>query len=63
MIIPFIALFFVNCFLRETKSIPNIVNVLSGVSNVIDVSNKKEKETKNAIKLDVFFYIRWGSAM
>ena len=63
MIIPFIALFFVNCFLRETKSISNIVNVLSGVSNVIDVSNKKEKETKNAIKLDVFFNIRWGSAM
>ena len=63
MIIPFIALFFVNCFLRETKSISNIVNVLSECFNVIDVSNKKEKETKNAIKLDVFFYIRWGSAM
>ena len=45
--------------LRETKSISNIVHVLSTFSNMIDKcqEQKKEKETKSIIKLHLF-YIR-----
>ena len=52
MIILFIALFFAAFFLKRNKSISNIAHVLSGVSNMIDFNSKKEKETKNTIKLD-----------
>ena len=43
--------------LRETSSISNIAHVLSGVSNVIDFNSKKEKETKNTIKVDLCFIL------
>ena len=39
---PFIALFLQSAALRETKSISNIVYVLSGVSSVIDFNGKKK---------------------
>ena len=55
MIIPFIALFFLA--LREIKFISHIAHVLSGVSNMIDFNSKKEKETKNTIKLDLCFIL------
>ena len=51
------AIFLQPVALRETKSISNIAHVLSGVSNVIDFSGKKEKETKNTIKLDLCFVL------
>ena len=41
--------------LRETKSISNIAHVLSRVSNVIDINNKKENKTNNTIKLGLCF--------
>ena len=47
MISPFIVLFFA-AYLRETNCISNIAHVLSRVA-------KKEKETKNTIKLDLCF--------
>ena len=56
-IIPFIAHFLPPVVLRETKSVSNIAHVLSGVSNVIDFNSKKEKETKNTIKLDLCFIL------
>ena len=52
MIIPFIKLFLPPVALRETKSISDLAHVLSVVSNVIGFNGKKEKETKNTIKLD-----------
>ena len=62
MIIPFIALFLSLVALRETKSISNIAHVLSGVSNVIDLTAKKKK--KQRIRSNRFvFYIRWGATM
>ena len=39
-------------------SISNIAHFLSGVSHVIDFKDKKEKETKNTIKLDLCFILR-----
>ena len=42
--------------LRETK-FTSTADVLSGVSNVIDFNCKKEKETKNTIKLDLCFIL------
>ena len=57
MIIPFNALFFAPVALRETKSISKIAHVLSGVSNVINFNKKKEKETENAIKIDMCFIL------
>ena len=43
--------------LRETYSISNIAHVLSGVSNMIDFNGKREKETKNTIKVDLCFVL------
>ena len=58
MIIQFIALFFATYLaLRETKSTSNIAHVLSRVSDLIDHNNKKEKETKNMIKLNMCFIL------
>ena len=44
---PFIALFLQSAALTETKSISNIVYILSGVSSVMDFNGKKTTTTKN----------------
>ena len=60
MIIPFIVPFFAACFLRETKS---IFDVLWGVSNVIDFNGKKRKKNKEYDQTRFVFYIRWAATM
>ena len=45
------------CLKRSQIYISNIGHVSSRVSNVIDFNDKKEKDTKNTIKLDLCFVL------